>query len=346
MTSNINTRYCKQDIVRDKLIQWLQGVVVGTRLQSERELAAGLDVSRCTIRLAVDELVESGLLTRVHGSGVYVTRSLSGPKRKICVAYHNEKDPMRYPFLVSLLHQLELEIIGSGATVLIAHMEEGTLSDTALNEADGIVALSPLDPSLIPEGKPVVVLFDPNYSLPDASYVLSDDHMNGIIAAKYLITLGHKNIAFVADIEHYSWAQDRYKGICDIAAKSSLSRPVLETISFDQPISTELAERLKSDNVSAVICANDYVAIGLISALHKIGLEVPENISVVGFDDVPNAAFFHPPLTTVKQPVKEAVATAVAELEQRMTVMDNDASKKITLPAKMIIRQSCMPYSV
>jgi protease II len=72
------------------------------------------------------------------------------------------------------------------------------------------------------------------------------------------------------------------------------------------------------------------MAMSLISALHDIGMNVPENISVIGFDDVPNAAFFHPPLTTVQQPVAEIVSAAVTELEHRIISMDTNTSKRIT----------------
>jgi len=89
----------------------------------------------------------------------------------------------------------------------------------------------------------------------------------------------------------------------------------------------------------AVVCANDQAALGAMHALARRGIKVPEDVAVTGFDDVPVARHLHPPLTTVRQPIKELGATAFDVLYSRIS--GGGGEREVVLPVQLIIRESC-----
>jgi len=89
----------------------------------------------------------------------------------------------------------------------------------------------------------------------------------------------------------------------------------------------------------AIVCANDQAALGAMHALARRGIKVPEDVAVTGFDDVPVARHLHPPLTTVRQPIKELGATAFDVLYSRIGAAGGE--REVVLPVQLIIRESC-----
>ncbi len=328
-------------MIRGQLVEWIQGATPGSRLLPERELSSHFGVSRTTLRRAVDDLVESGILKRVPGSGVYLNSSPADKKYKICLAYDNEMDSVHQPFLATQLHQFEVEISKRGGIAVPVPFSVNAEMPPALNSADGLVLFGSVYPSWLPVDKPMVILFDPEHLIPEASYVLSDEYFNGMIAANYVFSLGHSKSAFIGDTERYFWARDRYRALCDAAAETGNPKPELLANQYNRPVLVGMAKQVKASGVTVVVCANDYIAMGLISALHRIGVKVPEDISVVGYDDVDASVYSHPPITTVRLPVEEAVYVAANELEERILHVGKNIPKRITLLAKLIVRGSC-----
>ncbi len=91
---------------------------------------------------------------------------------------------------------------------------------------------------------------------------------------------------------------------------------------------------------TAVFARNDFTAIGAMRAAHTLGMRVPDDMAIVGFDNIPLAAFTTPPLTTVAQPIREQGAAAARFLLDRITATESRASKKISMECKLIIRGS------
>jgi LacI family transcriptional regulator len=89
----------------------------------------------------------------------------------------------------------------------------------------------------------------------------------------------------------------------------------------------------------AVVCANDQTALGAMHALTRRGIKVPDDVAITGFDDVPVARHLHPPLTTVRQPIKELGATAFDVLYSRISARGGE--REVVLPVQLIIRESC-----
>ena len=89
----------------------------------------------------------------------------------------------------------------------------------------------------------------------------------------------------------------------------------------------------------AIVCANDQTALGVMHALARNGIKIPDTVAVTGFDDVPVARHLHPPLTTVRQPMLELGATAFDVLYSRISA--GKGEPEVVLPVQLIVRQSC-----
>jgi LacI family transcriptional regulator len=89
----------------------------------------------------------------------------------------------------------------------------------------------------------------------------------------------------------------------------------------------------------AIVCANDQTALGVIHALARRGIDIPGDVAVTGFDDVPVARHLHPPLTTVRQPIRELGATAFEVLYSRISAGGGEPD--VMLPVRLMVRESC-----
>lgn len=226
------------------------------------------------------------------------------------------------------------------------------------HQMDGLILIGAQMPtgamqSLLGGRAPVVLV--QREALPDAEPAPPDvpivglDNAHGVAAAmRYLLEAGHRHIAHVAGARLDGAARLRaYGRALDEAGVSA--RYVLEGDSTEASgvrAGAALAEhrakyRAEYGEVSAVFCANDRVALGLYHALHERGLRVPDDMSVVGFDDLPWSAFLGPPLTTVRQPGQEMGALAARRL---LEALQGDAAPRTTLvEPELVVRASVRP---
>ena len=174
----------------------------------------------------------------------------------------------------------------------------------------------------------------------DAPRSLSVDQIAGArLATNHLVELGHENIVHVAGPRDWIEAEARMRGFLDAISTADLRthRPILGdwTADFGYHVGTEL---LDFRDFTAVFAANDQMALGLLHAFRNAGLDVPGDISVVGFDDIPEARHFFPPLTTVRQDFAElgrrSIALLVGEIEG-----ETDLDHAQILP-ELIVRES------
>ncbi len=170
-----------------------------------------------------------------------------------------------------------------------------------------------------------------------------DNFRGGYDATQHLIAHGRRRIAFLGHAnEHYPEFFDRYRGFCE--AQRSAGIKMVEALQADAIITEQsgrdavnalIARGVKFD---AIFAASDMIAIGTIHALEEHGLDVPGDIAVVGFDDLPAASLSHPPLTTVQQDFKAAGEMLVDALIRRIR---NEDVATAALPAQLIVRKSC-----
>ncbi len=150
---------------------------------------------------------------------------------------------------------------------------------------------------------------------PEASVpVIAVDQVAGAAAAtRHLLELGHRTVCHVTGPREFLEAQQRARGWRETLAGAGASVP--EPLPGDWSASSgyQLGRRLaENEEVSAIFVANDQIALGVLRAMHEAGRRVTEQVSVVGFDDIPEAPYFTPPLTTVRQDFDRARATQPA----------------------------------
>lgn len=153
----------------------------------------------------------------------------------------------------------------------------------------------------------------------DVPCVSVDERHAGYVATQHLLALGHERIGFVAGPADYLSTRDKAAGRAEALRNAQVRDGLVAhgDFSFDggRRAFRELLEA--SDPPTAVICSSDLMAIGVIDVARHVGLRIPEDISIVGFDGVEAARWVDPPLTTVEQPI-EAIATTAVDLLQRI----------------------------
>jgi DNA-binding LacI/PurR family transcriptional regulator len=169
----------------------------------------------------------------------------------------------------------------------------------------------------------------------------SDNLSGGMLATEHLIALGHKRIAFMGD-KALPEPEKRHAGYQKALRKAGLKPEAsLYIPSSFAPLDAQQAMREHLDlyglNFDALVAASDLVAIGAMGVLRERGYKIPEDVSVVGYDDVEPAAHSFPPLTTVRQPLNQAGVSLVDCLVQ---VMNGEKPASQLLTTELILRES------
>jgi DNA-binding LacI/PurR family transcriptional regulator len=199
---------------------------------------------------------------------------------------------------------------------------------------------------LTARGIPYVV-FDLAAELPDdAPYVGATNWLGGRSATRHLLELGHRRIAMISGPDHVLCCRarlDGYRSALDaagVADEPGLVRRV--NLSHDDGRAAARDLLGGPGRPTAIFTANDVQALGVYQAAREAGLRIPEDLSVVGFDDLPVVAWVDPPLTTVHQPLLE-MAAAATELALALGRGERPAQTRIELATTLTIRQSTGP---
>jgi DNA-binding LacI/PurR family transcriptional regulator len=190
----------------------------------------------------------------------------------------------------------------------------------------------------LPPDLPVVAVEDgPDGGVP---FVAVDQYHGARLATEHLLSLGHSTVHHIAGPADWNEATQRVRGWQDALAAASARIPKPLRGDWSPQAGYTLSHRLlKRPGVTAVFVANDQMALGLLRCAHELGLRVPRDISVVGFDDVPEAEYFATPLTTVRQDFAElgrrGVDLLLAEIRTGVRSLD-----PVAIPATLVERSS------
>ncbi len=167
------------------------------------------------------------------------------------------------------------------------------------------------------------------------------DNMAGAAAAtRYLFGLGHQTVYHVAGPSSCLDAKERVDGWRQAVREAGAPEPAVLAGDWSAASGYELGGRLAAQPaLTAVFCGNDTMALGVVRALTERGLRVPEDISIVGFDDVPEAGFYLPPLTTVRQDFGELGRRALSTLVDRMSGAI-PGGRRVRVAPELIVRAS------
>lgn len=210
---------------------------------------------------------------------------------------------------------------------------------------DGLIVVSaddndPILQKLSVSGYPFVQVGPPQSE--GAHSVDVDNRRGAYEAGKYLASLGHRRIGLITGPLDKAEARARLIGCLEGLAECSVS-PLPEWIAegnFDEASGYSAMRRLLRFNLDAVFVSNDRMSVGALRALDEAGIGVPDQVALVGFDDMPFAATTRPPLTTVHQPIakmgEEAVRMVIALVEGAPA-----EPRQLILPTHLVIRESC-----
>ncbi len=198
------------------------------------------------------------------------------------------------------------------------------------------------------EGSTPFVLVNRTIDRGGVSAVIPDDQAGMTLAVEHLADLGHQSIAHLGGPSNTSTGARRSAGFAAAAALLGVSRgPIARAKAFDEPAGLEAARALlaRGQAPTAVVAANDLIALGMIEAAHEQGLRCPRDISVIGFNDMPFADKFTPPLTTVRIPEYEIGRRAAQLLRSRIDD-PNQKAETVLIAPELIVRGSTAPPRV
>lgn len=347
--------------------QWAHG----ERIPSEPKLAKHLGISRSTVRIALQSAEIEGLITRMAGRGTFVSykREEKVDTRFVGYVTRNFHNNLHR----TLLSTVETELRSAGVRVIFSTAsdsdEEAVVLQQLLDEnIAGLVLWPNANPSQHQQallhryqdaGIPIVFVDRLVHGI-EADYVASDNYGGTYHLVKHLIELGHQRIVYLrSNIRDLKPVEDRQRGY--MAAIQEYNLPQLDVLWLNSPrqhafFETDIHHLLDACSPSlieqviallqpmqplptAIACVNDALAIITIRAIQQMGLRVPEDISVVGFDDISLAAYTSVPLTTARQDAHELGEAAAQALLDRMDGFDIPA-RHITLPTSLQIRSS------
>jgi DNA-binding LacI/PurR family transcriptional regulator len=188
---------------------------------------------------------------------------------------------------------------------------------------------------------------------PDTSvaHVAIDNYRSSYQVVEYLLSLGHERIATISSVNNYPSTHQRLAGYRDALLKAGIKPDdaLVRYGSFDYSFSSGLAAAQsllqQKQRPTAIFCISDMLALGAINGAQNMGLEVPRDVSVVGFDDVAHATMFRPHITTMAQPCYE-IGQRATELLYRLMRSEPCPCQGVMLECQLVVRDSCAAYQV
>ncbi|WP_218355205.1 LacI family DNA-binding transcriptional regulator [Alteromonas lipotrueiana] len=262
-------------------------------------------------------------------------------------------DSLINPFFLSMLGSITRACSNAGFDLLVSfqNMEDDWHAEYEdSNKADGIILLGYGDyrsyrsklARLEEQGTRFVRWGAPDKDQPGVN-IGCDNYQGGMLITKHLIDQGYTNIAFIGECgEQAPEFKARYEGYCEALKAHQLSDSLnLQYDAFSTETSGHNAMRTilsSGTHPHAIVCASDLIAIGVLDAIRDAGLKVPEDIAVVGYDNIPVSAYTSPGLTTVRQNTTKAGELLVNTL---IKAINKQAIHDYLMPAELIIRRSC-----
>jgi LacI family transcriptional regulator len=223
-------------------------------------------------------------------------------------------------------------------------------AEMARGPVDGVIFVFAVDPSqyvdtLRRQGMPFVLL-DHSQDLPGVTFIAAANRSGAREAIDHLIDLGHRRIGFITGKPGVNSTRERLAGYRDALRAADIEFDGALVLSGDFLEAQGYAATQKllalEPRPTAIFTSADTAAFGAIKAIRDAGLSVPRDISVVGFDDIPEATLVMPPLTTVHQPLLEMGATAVGHLQRLMDEPDATPCRT-ELQTELVVRESSGP---
>jgi LacI family transcriptional regulator len=263
------------------------------------------------------------------------------------------------PWFVQLLTGIEEELSARDTSLMLASLElKGRYDPGRVFEwirdhrVDGLIVAKSqrrersLFGAAIDARLPIVAVA-PDETVMHVQMLRCNNVAAGMLVADHLVELGHQHIAFGAGPEHAIDSKHRLRGVRERLQQHGLNldpKDVFSCGSWDVAAGRQFAERffaMPAPHATAVVLANDALAIGFMRVAQKIGVKMPDDLSVVGFDGLPQGGLQWPALTTVAQPMREMGRVACRCLFE--VIEDPGRQEKIEFPMELVVRESTGP---
>lgn len=337
---------------------------MSARRTTSFDVAELAGVSRTTVSfvlnnvpgISISEATRKRVLEAAHQLNYHPNESgrrLSSGKSKMIglVLLQTAEQVYNDAFLLQVLVGVETIASQHGFHVLLRHIKDTNHDDYSQlineNHVDGLIFSGPLqeDPNLLDlhhRGFPILLMGQmPDTGIP---FVDADVEHGAETAVAHLIERGHTSIGMITNAPfRYATAQQRKNGYCSALIKANI--PVnLELIregDFTPSSGYQAMKQLLDSPVqpSAVFVASDVVAIGAIQAIKQRGLRVPQDIALIGFDDIPMAAYIDPSLSTIRLPAY-GIGWAAGERSIRQIQGEKFESQGVLLDTELVVRRS------
>jgi LacI family transcriptional regulator len=314
------------------------GVSIATvsRVQRRAELVA--EPTRDRVERAIQELeyrpnaLGRSLARGSHEATGVVFPDLSGPYYSAVILGYEEASAAE----------------GSSVLILGTHRRAGAVDQVLdlADRVDGLVIMGrTVDDAVVEElvrrGVPVVLLA--RGPVAGADSVRADNGTAAEAIVGHLIEHGHRAIAFVGDPEASADAAERWDGFRSAHAAAGIGLAFAAVAcAFREAEGREAGRRILAGSTrpTALVGANDEIAMGLLEAAREAGLGTPDDLAVTGWDDIPAGRHLSPPLTTVRQPMHDIGRRAAALLHERITGIRTEPQHEV-LPTELVVRSSC-----
>jgi GntR family transcriptional regulator of arabinose operon len=332
----------------------------GEKLPSETELVRAFHLSRHTVRKAFTELEHEGWIFREQGRGTFCSFRERDKANSIAVITTYISHYI-FPYI---MRGIERTLSSAGYFLILANTWNDTRKETQCLEnilKQDIAGLI-IEPTKSAEStanreyftelenRKIPFLFlHASYSDIDSAYVVMDDEEGGFMATQYLLQIGHRNIAGI-------FKEDDLQGVrrkggflraleefgCTVPEEHIGSYKTEQLFSFPYQFTRYLLQQTHPP--SAIVCYNDEIAIKSMEAIRDAGLEVPRDVSVVGYDNSHLAEACLPKLTSINHP-KEAMGSRAAEMVLDMVLGKAD-KPRYTYKPELMVRSSCRQLTV
>lgn len=255
------------------------------------------------------------------------------------------------PFYFGIIRGTQQELKAAGYANLLIDTEDSGEVETQMlhrmrHSLDGaILAASRLSERALVNLAAEIPLVTINRNVRGVQSVMIDTPSGIAQAIEHLASLGHKDIVYVSGPEK-SWPNEaRWNSMRATGARHGLQVHRIGRFPGERPSGSAAADAVVNTRATACVAFNDLLAIGMLTRLRERGVQVPEDLSIVGCDDIFGADFCHPPLTTVTAPIGKAGRVAVAMLLSRLSqrVPPHAVRRQVVLPTHLTIRESTGP---
>lgn len=273
-------------------------------------------------------------------------------KVKVGVIYwYSKREELGDPYYLSIRKGIEKECFNRKIQIIMIFKDDEEYFINNLSEFDGIIAVGKFSKEAIDKisvylKKIVFVDFSPYDRKYDS--VVTDFKVTVLQALKYLLSLGHSKIGYIGGKEYIGKNREPIEDEREITYIEFVKNNniynsdyiYLGNFTFEDGYNLMKEAIKRSKLPTAFFVANDSMAIGAIKALYESKINVPKDISIIGFNDIPTSKYVVPPLSTIKVHTEFMGITAVELLLERIN-RNREVPKKVIIPSELIIRKSC-----